>query len=176
MDNFNIGPDYRLNINSEEQFYSGLINWCFKIAQIYCKGKGIDVGGNNETLSFPGADIIDKKNIKKGIKHDAYNTGKDDDSLDYVFSSHCLEHLQNPEKAIREFYRVLKPGGILFLYLPFPNDKLYDPNLNLEVRKQHRWQPWPYDVARLLLMECFQILYIEGQRDQASSFIVVGRK
>jgi SAM-dependent methyltransferase len=43
-----------------------------------------------------------------------------DDSMDAVWSSHNLEHLYAHEVplALREFYRVLKPGGHLLLTLP----------------------------------------------------------
>lgn len=41
------------------------------------------------------------------------------ESMDYVFSSHCLEHLKKPLNYILyEWVRVLKPGGLLILYLP----------------------------------------------------------
>ena len=39
-------------------------------------------------------------------------------SMDYVFSSHCLEHIENDWQALREWWRVLKSGGYLVLYLP----------------------------------------------------------
>jgi len=34
-----------------------------------------------------------------------------DDSQDAVFSSHCLEHAEDCESAIKEWFRVLKIGG-----------------------------------------------------------------
>jgi 2-polyprenyl-6-hydroxyphenyl methylase/3-demethylubiquinone-9 3-methyltransferase len=42
----------------------------------------------------------------------------DDNYFDFVISSEVIEHTENPYKAIREFYRVLKPGGILALTVP----------------------------------------------------------
>lgn len=49
---------------------------------------------------------------------------------DFVLSSHCLEHVANPLKALEEWNRVLKPGGILVLVLPdkrytFDKDRAY---------------------------------------------------
>ncbi|MGA2220142.1 MAG: class I SAM-dependent methyltransferase [Terracidiphilus sp.] len=41
-----------------------------------------------------------------------------DSSYDFVLSSHNLEHFANPVKALREWQRVAKPGGILVLALP----------------------------------------------------------
>ncbi len=39
-------------------------------------------------------------------------------SVSGVLCSHCLEHLENPAFFLREFLRVLKPGGKLVLLLP----------------------------------------------------------
>jgi len=41
-----------------------------------------------------------------------------DHSLDYVASSHVLEHVANPVAAFAEWYRVLKPGGLIYLVVP----------------------------------------------------------
>jgi hypothetical protein len=41
-----------------------------------------------------------------------------DASYDFVLSCHNLEHIANPVKALREWIRVLKPGGSLILVLP----------------------------------------------------------
>ena len=39
-------------------------------------------------------------------------------SFDFITCIEGLEHLENPYNAIREFHRILKPGGKLFLSLP----------------------------------------------------------
>jgi SAM-dependent methyltransferase len=41
-----------------------------------------------------------------------------DDSYDFLLSSHNLEHFANPIKALKEWQRVVKPGGHLVLVLP----------------------------------------------------------
>lgn len=38
-----------------------------------------------------------------------------DNSVDYVFANMCLHHVENPDRAIREMVRVLKPGGKLII-------------------------------------------------------------
>ncbi|MEO5367544.1 MAG: methyltransferase domain-containing protein [Magnetococcus sp. WYHC-3] len=41
-----------------------------------------------------------------------------DGTYDFVLSCHNLEHIANPLKALREFVRVIKPGGYILLVLP----------------------------------------------------------
>ena len=42
-------------------------------------------------------------------------------SYDAVLCAHVLEHLADPEVALREFHRVLKPGGAFFLSITRQN-------------------------------------------------------
>ena len=46
--------------------------------------------------------------------------GVADASYDFLLSSHCLEHVANPLAALREWRRVVRPGGHLVLLLPDP--------------------------------------------------------
>jgi SAM-dependent methyltransferase len=41
-----------------------------------------------------------------------------DNSLDYVVNCHVLEHVANPVAALAEWYRVLRPGGIIYMVVP----------------------------------------------------------
>ena len=41
-----------------------------------------------------------------------------DHSLDYVLASHVLEHVANPVRALAEWYRVVRPGGFIYLIVP----------------------------------------------------------
>lgn len=47
------------------------------------------------------------------------------ESMDFVFSSHLLEHIEDYKAALAEWWRVIRPGGHLVLYLPhkglYPN-------------------------------------------------------
>ena len=42
----------------------------------------------------------------------------EDNSVDFVISSHVIEHFPDPIKALREWYRVVKPGGYLYIIAP----------------------------------------------------------
>jgi SAM-dependent methyltransferase len=71
-----------------------------------------------------------------------------DSSLDYVFSSHCLEHFYEPEKALTEWTRVLKIGGHLVLILPH---KKYYPNIgHPNANKDHKHDFLPEDIKKMI--------------------------
>jgi SAM-dependent methyltransferase len=58
---------------------------------------------------------------KKGkvVINDAVNiTNITDESYDFLFSSHSLEHIANPLKAISEWLRIIKPGGHIIIIVP----------------------------------------------------------
>lgn len=48
----------------------------------------------------------------------AYETGVEDGSFDCILSTAVLEHLEEPLLALREAYRVLKPGGYAIYTAP----------------------------------------------------------
>jgi len=48
-----------------------------------------------------------------------------DNTLDYVLSSHVIEHFFDPMKALREWHRVIKPGGYIFVIAPH-KDRTFD--------------------------------------------------
>jgi SAM-dependent methyltransferase len=49
----------------------------------------------------------------------AYQTTLPDASADTVLCTVVLEHLERPQDAIREMFRILKPGGCVILSAPF---------------------------------------------------------
>lgn len=75
-----------------------------------------------------------------------------------------------------EAFRVLRPSGVIFLYLPYPGHPRWDPSLWAGVCREHMWQPTPNSVARLLLMTGFDLIYTEHEPDILHSFVTVARK
>ncbi len=60
---------------------------------------------------------------------DVYQLPWKDQTVDAIVAESLCEHLLHPERAINEMYRVLKPGGLLYVVTPFmlgyhssPND------------------------------------------------------
>jgi len=84
-----------------------------------CKGKGLDIGCNREEWQLPGSFPIDP--IINNF--DAYNIPES--GWDYIFSSHCAEHLPNWVTALDYWHTRLKSGGVVFLYLPDHSQKYW---------------------------------------------------
>lgn len=60
----------------------------------------------------------DLANPRVDYQADLLNLPFGDQSYDFLFASHVLEHIENDQKALSEIRRVLKPGGIAILPVP----------------------------------------------------------
>jgi SAM-dependent methyltransferase len=104
---------------------------------------GLNVGGpegnstspHGTTMNLIGVNIDGTGNIFA----DAHDLPFADNSVTYVYSNHALEHMSDPYQAIREWVRVINPGGIFYCVLPDvmlfrhgnemdPNDPFYAPS------------------------------------------------
>lgn len=81
---------------------------------------GYDIGCKYPEWSYPNSILIDPE---IDPSHDAMDLPKM--SVDYIISSHCLEHLSNWVLALEHWHSRLKIGGILFLYLPNMDEQMY---------------------------------------------------
>lgn len=99
--------------------------FAFPFAKEVCKGIGLDVGTGKDEWCFPGALPIDPK-INQW---DAMNIPKvaSGGGWDYIFSSHCLEHLDRWVDVLDYWFTHLRDGGVLFLYLPDQSQKYWLP-------------------------------------------------
>lgn len=77
---------------------------------------GVDLGESGIKIGEEFARKLNLKNIKF-IKNDILSLPFDDESFDFVFSKGVLHHTGNLEKGLDEYHRVMKKGGIGYLYL-----------------------------------------------------------
>lgn len=64
--------------------------------------------------------ILDKvADYNPDIVGDIHQMPLTDNSVDAIICIAVLEHVEEPQQAIREIYRVLKPGGYCFIHVPF---------------------------------------------------------
>ena len=89
----------------------------------YVKGNALDIGAGANPLRGT-------RSIDNNKEENAYNILEKDNSVDFVFSSHCFEHLDVPNDCIKEISRVLKNDGILLIYLPHPACELWSKKVN----------------------------------------------
>jgi anaerobic magnesium-protoporphyrin IX monomethyl ester cyclase len=113
-----------------------------RLAHRYCAGKGLEIGGsahnpfglNSLNVDFTDAmDTVFKQEEVKvcghALKVDVVAFGDSiplpDGSHDFVVSSHVFEHFPNPIKALVEWDRLLRPGGVIFMIVPH-RDRTFD--------------------------------------------------
>ncbi len=51
--------------------------------------------------------------------------------FDAIMSSHTLEHAHNPQAAVENFKKVLRPKGKLFVVLPFPDPGSWNDDIHI---------------------------------------------
>lgn len=106
-----------------------------KIAHLtipYTQGKGLDIGcgsrkcwprmiGVDSLLDYGGANTKNRPGDVDVVANSEDLSMFSNASMDYVFSSHNLEHIIDYKAALKEWWRVIKSGGYLLLYLPHAN-------------------------------------------------------
>jgi SAM-dependent methyltransferase len=80
----------------------------------YCQGRGIDIGCGNDPVT-PIVERFDES-IGSGDAHDMIGPPRGE--YDFVYSSHCLEHLGEPVRALKTWAALVKPGGYLIFTVP----------------------------------------------------------
>jgi len=106
------------------------LNTDLSILDVACgDGVGLDILKEFGFHNIIGADINmiktdrARKNNHTIFDYDIrYMPGFKNEQFDIVYSSHTLEHVANPVRAIDEIKRVLKNDGTLYVVLPYPDN------------------------------------------------------
>ncbi|WAW09105.1 class I SAM-dependent methyltransferase [Oxalobacter vibrioformis] len=85
----------------------------------YLSGRVIDIGAGAD-LVCPTAESFDKDDGDANSILDFFS----ENTFDCVHSSHCLEHMDAPEKALHEWWKLVKPGGYMIIVVP--DEYLYE--------------------------------------------------
>ena len=80
--------------------------------QKYCNGLGLDIGFGGDLL----CDNCQGWDYEHGDAQ--YLKGIGDEEFDFVYSGHTLEHMVDPAVSLTNWWRVLKKGGYLMIYIP----------------------------------------------------------
>ena len=57
------------------------------------------------------------------VKADICNLPFEDNSYDFIICNHVLEHITDDHQAMKELYRIIKPGGTAILMVPFDENR-----------------------------------------------------
>ena len=88
----------------------------------FFQGKGLDIGCGKAPLSpaiFSGITELVEYDYEVSHENDGnVCSNLENDTFDFVYSSHCLEHMDDPFSAWKHWVRVCKPNGIIFTSVP----------------------------------------------------------
>lgn len=125
-------------------------------------GQGLDIGGKPDPLSlyvgfFPLMSGVRVWDWEDGDAQDL--AGVPPESLDFVHSSHCLEHLVDPRAGLAAWFAAVKPGGFLVVTVPdedlyeqgrFPSDFNRDHKWTFTIMKSRSWSERSINIVEML--------------------------
>lgn len=115
-----------------------------RLAHRYLDGlKGLEIGGSlhnpfglntknvDHTIETTRYKQLETRFCGKTLPIDIIASGDTiplpDESQDFVINAHVLEHFPDPIKALREWYRLIRPGGCIFMIVPH-KERTFDKN------------------------------------------------
>ena len=148
-------------------------------ANEYCVGSGVEVGALSVPFSFTRASVkyadvcgsVDMRKILAEIPLDNLYSGKlvepmilmkppryeltdiHDASVDFVYSSHSLEHSPNPLFTIGDYLRVVRPGGMVYSVIPNKEqtyDRMRETTPTSKLVKKYQNQIFDYTLAEAI--------------------------
>jgi len=117
-------------------------------------GHGIDIGCGDDPIR---PDCV-RWDVEQGDAQELV-AGVPSAHFDWVYSSHCLEHLTSPWRAVHRWWDILRPGGHLFVVVP--DEDLYEQGQwpsrfntghrwTFTVHKSRSWSPVSVNLAELV--------------------------
>ncbi len=105
------------------------------------------------------------------VKADICDLPFSNNEFDFIICNHVLEHIPDDTKAMQELYRILKPGGLAILQVPynsdlektFEDDSITDPKERARIFGQ-------YDHVRVYGMDYFEKLRSIGFKVEAVDY------
>lgn len=128
----------------------------------YFRGRGVDIGGAPDPLIlyrefFPLLESVKTWDLDDGDAQ--FMAGVADETFDFVFSSHCLEHLNDPVEGLQNWLRVTRPNGYIIFAIPeedlyeqgvFPSTFNRDHKNTFTMLKSKSWSPRSVNVLEML--------------------------
>ncbi len=96
------------------------------------QGEGIDIGCGADPV-LPGVMPFD---LAQGDANEILRHV--DRQFDFVYASHCLEHMRDPRAAIAQWWQLVRPGGALVVIVP--DEDLYEQGFwPSRFNRDHKW-------------------------------------
>jgi SAM-dependent methyltransferase len=95
-------------------------------------GKGDGTALQADGFSYKGLDIVS----------DICSIPEPDESFDAVLCTEVFEHIPDPAGALKEFFRLLKPGGKIVLTAPFFSLSHFSPYHFVSGLSRYWWDHW----------------------------------
>lgn len=146
-----------------------------RFANTYFKGNGIDIGCGDDPISkfsqqFPLMTSLRTWDIPDGDAQ--YMAGVEDNTFDFVNSSHCLEHTRDPYETFSNWIRICKPGGYIITTIPdedlyeqgvWPSTHNPDHKTSWTIIKEESWSPASINLIEFLYQfkDKIEVLKIE---------------
>ena len=136
-------------------------------ANHFCKGEnGYDIGFCKNEWKLPNAIGIDIS-----LENGYHANNLPDNLVDYIYSSHCLEHVDDWVSTLEYWTSELNSQGVLFLYLPDFSQKYWRPWNN----RKHKHCFTPEIIKEFLIDKKMQNILVSGI-DLNNSFMIVCNK
>lgn len=152
--------------------------YAFPFAEKICVGDGLDIGYSKPEWKLEDAIGIDlgkmcSLELEEFNNNDISATSIPFVELDYIFSSHCLEHLNDWVGVLDYWTSKLRKGGVMFLYLPNADYQEYWRPMNN--RKHVNWLT-PKMLEDYYLVRGFKNIFVTQGYDLNGSFYAVAEK
>lgn len=147
----------------------------------YLRGRGVDLGAGDFKV-LPHAISVDNGNhaqfgfvMRPDVSSDCEKLDVfASASLDFVYSSHLLEHIEDTEAALKEWWRLVKLGGYMVLYLP---DKRFYPNIGQPgANPDHKHDFLPEDIISKMPDGWDLVERQDRNENEEYSFLLVFKK
>jgi GT2 family glycosyltransferase/ADP-heptose:LPS heptosyltransferase len=112
----------------------------------FCQGRGIDIGCGRDPLTGDCVAYDDDPWPEVTMQGDVRKIPISGETFDWVYSSHCIEDLDDTEAVLKEWVRILKKGGKLIVATPHPE-------LFTGFNKEHVWPGFTTDEMFILVRD-----------------------
>jgi len=130
-------------------------------------GKGIIEEAGNKNIKLFGVELAynpaqKSKSWIQPVQADAVHLPFAENSFDHIISTDVLEHVADDTTALKEIYRVLKPGGKAFLVIADPSEARFD-KVSDHIRRSQENSDVPYWEKKFLEIG-FKVLRKNSQK------------